>query len=496
MGEDGRSRVTVTTDADAAFDALQRRLVDHWPRISEWTDEPQTVVVLPSFPLDPELLRSVEVLLPAYEQRFLFLLFLLRQPRCRVVLLTSVPVEDWIIDAYLALVPGTDPEDARSRLVRIDAGDPGPEHLAAKLLRRPDLLAAIRAEVDDPERAHIVGFGVSSTERDLALALDLPVYGAAPRFEVLGSKSGCRSLFADVGVNHPAGARDLRGAKAVADALASLRRDRPDARAFVVKLDDGVSGMGNVVLRDVPAGPGAAAAAVAALDPTYLARLSGQGAVLEELIESPSIRSPSVQLRVTPAGEVQMLSTHDQILGGPEGQTYVGCRFPADPGYAVDIARDAEAVGRRLAGLGVWGRLAVDFVVARDGDGPWRSWAIEVNLRKGGTTHPFLTLQFLTDGVYQPADAAFVLPDGGVRAYVATDGLHVEGLGRVGGRGVLEAAAAAGLAYQPDRRAGVVFHMLPAVEAADKIGLTAIAGGRREADELYDEVVELLSRLC
>ena len=46
------------------------------------------------------------------------------------------------------------------------------------------------------------------------------------------------------------------------------------------------------------------------------------------------------------------------------------------------------------------GRFAVDFVVVEDADGEWTAYAIELNLRKGGTTHPFLTLQFLTDGHY------------------------------------------------------------------------------------------------
>ena len=32
-------------------------------------------------------------------------------------------------------------------------------------------------------------------------------------------------------------------------------------------------------------------------------------------------------------------------------------------------------------------------------------YAIELNLRKGGTTHPFLTLQFLTDGTYDAVTA-------------------------------------------------------------------------------------------
>ena len=37
-------------------------------------------------------------------------------------------------------------------------------------------------------------------------------------------------------------------------------------------------------------------------------------------------------------------------------------------------------------------------VLRKQADGSWQHNAIEINLRKGGTTHPLLTLQFLTDG--------------------------------------------------------------------------------------------------
>jgi hypothetical protein len=39
----------------------------------------------------------------------------------------------------------------------------------------------------------------------------------------------------------------------------------------------------------------------------------------------------------------------------------------------------------------VIGRLAIDFV-ARDDEQRWHPFAIELNLRKGGTTHPYETL--------------------------------------------------------------------------------------------------------
>ena len=70
------------------------------------------------------------------------------------------------------------------------------------------------------------------------------------------------------------------------------------------------------------------------------------------------------------------------------------------------------------------GRFALDFVVVRNDSGAWEGYAIELNLRKGGTTHPFLTLQFLTDGRYDPEAGVFTAPGGQPKCFVATD--HLE----------------------------------------------------------------------
>ena len=69
------------------------------------------------------------------------------------------------------------------------------------------------------------------------------------------------------------------------------------------------------------------------------------------------------------------------------------------------------AVAQGLANRGVMGRFATDFVsIPREGGG-FDHYAIEVNLRKGGTTHPFLTLRFLTDGAYDPTTGEFYAQD-------------------------------------------------------------------------------------
>ena len=55
--------------------------------------------------------------------------------------------------------------------------------------------------------------------------------------------------------------------------------------------------------------------AVDGVSPTaYLRKLAAHGGVVEERITGRDLRSPSVQLEITPAGAVTLLSTHDQIL--------------------------------------------------------------------------------------------------------------------------------------------------------------------------------------
>ena len=67
--------------------------------------------------------------------------------------------------------------------------------------------------------------------------------------------------------------------------------------------------------------------------------------------------------------------------------------------------------------------VAIDFMTVHR-DGVWHTTAIEINLRKGGTTHPFLMLQFLTDGEYDTATGVFHSLNGNPCYYHATDNLQ------------------------------------------------------------------------
>jgi len=489
-------------DAQARFDALQEKLVPLWHSMERMTEDEQTIVVVCSMTLDePNIPASV---IQAYEERFLFLLLLLRQPRARLVYVTSQAVNPSVIEYYLDLLPGVIPSHARQRLFLVSPLDGSSRPLSEKLLERPRLLQRIRELVIDPARAHLVPFNTTELERDLALALGIPMYGADPRFFHYGTKTGCRRLFAEQGVRHPLGREGLTSIGEVAEAIAEMRAEHPGMAQAIVKLNEGVSGEGNAIvdlagLAD-EATPAEIEERLQAMQfelpeithSSYVEMLGRRGAVVEERITGEEFRSPSVQLRVTPLGKLEVLSTHDQLLGGPSGQSYLGCVFPADSAYAATITEDAVKVGERLAREGVLGRFAMDFVAVKRPDGSWETYAIELNLRKGGTTHPFLTLQFLTDGAYDAEKAVFTAPSGQQKHFVASD--HVENplYRTLTADDLFDLAVRTGLHFDQSRQKGVVFHMMSALGEHGRTGLTAVAESPEEAHALYEQAVATL----
>jgi hypothetical protein len=470
------------------FAELQAQFRSIWPNVTLRTigDVERTVVVVHSISLDvPDQLIPV---FPAYEERFLCLvLSLLRAPRSRVIYVTSQPIHPRVVDYFFSLVPELDTPEARSRFEAVSLVDGRNEPLTRKLLQRPGVLERIRRLIGRPEMAMIIPFCMTSDEVELAEALQLPIYGSDPALNWLGSKTGSRRVFAEEDVPHPVGL-DVRSSDDLAEALKELRTRSSSARTAVLKLDLGVSGLGNSFI-DLSAAERGPREAVALEDEDidvdqYLALLDEQGGIVEERIEGDDFRSPSVQLRVSPSGMVDIMSTHDQILGGANGQTYFGCHFPADPAYAPRIAAEALKVGRRLAREGVIGRAAVDFAVV-ERDGVWEPSALEINLRCGGTTHPLFALTSLTDGVYEPLAGEWRTRMGEIKHYAATDHLDSPAYRSLTPDDLLDVVENAGLGWDDEREVGVVLHMVSAIAVAGRIGLTAIGDTLDEARQRY-----------
>ena len=515
----------VASDSETEFDRLQNKLVPLWKSIERFNQDPQTIVVVPSMSI--EAIDSGAVM-QAYEERFLFLLLLLRQPRARLIYVTSQTILPSIIDYYLDLLPGVIPSHARQRLFLPSPMDGSVRPLSDKLLERPRLIERIRSLIMDPDRAHLVPFNTTNREKELALRLGIPMYGADPKFFPLGTKSGCRKIFMEENVPHPLGRENVGSKEELLNAITDMRGKKPLVRQVMVKLNEGVSGEGNAIIdlrglapvagiddagrQHVSTRPGSPIPATkeqAALEErlrrmkfelegvtydSYMKKLQERRGVVEERIMGEEFRSPSVQLRVTPLGKVELLSTHDQLLGGPSGQSYLGCVFPADTAYAGLISKEAGKVGRRLAKEGVIGRFALDFVVVRAKNGKWEPYAIEINLRKGGTTHPFLTLQFLTDGTYNPETGIFTAPNGQQKFFVASDHVESARYRTLTPDDLFDIVVRHNLHFDQTRQTGVVFHMMSALGELGRTGLTAVGNSHEDAKATYNRAVAVLDK--
>ncbi|MPZ72753.1 MAG: ATP-grasp domain-containing protein [Nitriliruptorales bacterium] len=473
------------------FDELQRRLSERL-RDSPPEQGTQTMVVCPSISFPVAELRKI-VGIQFYEERLLCLTLLLRDPELEIVYPTSVAIDDAIIEYYLSWLP--DPAGARERLHLVAVGDVNPRALTDKLLSRPDLLAALRGKVRDPLRSLILPFNVTHSEARLAEVLGIPLYGPHPDLVDLGSKSGARRVAVAAGVKVFEGAGDLYSVEAIERAVDRIRRARPDAPAVVAKLNHGFSGQGNVVLplagmrRPLQASTAVFCASEESWE-TFAPKVEADGAIVEELARAPGVVSPSVQLRILSSTSIEIVSTHDQILGGPDEQVYLGCRFPADGVYRREIQEAALRVGEVLAARGVIGSLGIDFVVVPD-QGVHLS---EINLRSGGTTHPFLMVRYVAEGEYDPVTGE-LLVNGVPRVYKASDNIKSERYVGLRPADVIAAVARAGLAYDHTAGTGATLHLLGALPGYGKYGLVCIAGSHEEAGELYQRVVQTVDRL-
>ena len=470
--------------------------------------EDESVVVVPSISIERTTPGSGTVM-QAMEERALFLLLLLRQPRLRMIYVTSQPISEPIVEYYLGLLPGVIPSHARARLTLIPVGDASSTALSAKLLARPRLLREIRSLIPNRERCHLIPYNTTPLERDVALSLGIPMYGADPRLSDLGSKTGCRRMFEELSVRCPVGAEDLHTVDDIVAGVQSMRARRPSLNQAIVKLNEGVSGAGNALmdLHDLPAvgSPDEAAAiteCVHRLQPesekltveAYLAAFEKHGGIVEERITgygADQSERPDAGI----ARRYRRVAVHPRPASRRCERAEVSrLRVPRRSRYAASIAEPAMAIGRHLAKLGVLGRFAVDFVVVQDESGAWTPYAIELNLRKGGTTHPFLTLQFLTDGTYDGERGVFLTPAGSPKYLVATDHFEDDRLKALTVTELFDSVVRHGLHFDQARRTGVVFHMISCLTECGRVGLTAVGDSPEEAQRIYDEAQAVLLR--
>ena len=169
----------VDIDPDIRFGELQRQLrAARWPMGDGRPS--RLIVVVTSINLDESVMARHAEQVAILEERGLWLLLALRRPWVRVAAVLRRPLPAEVLDYYLSLIPGA--LDAAERLTVISLDDVSHRPLAEVLLDSPGALAQLRELVgDDPSTAFIQPFNVTTAERDVAVAINAPVYGVDHR---------------------------------------------------------------------------------------------------------------------------------------------------------------------------------------------------------------------------------------------------------------------------------------------------------------------------
>ncbi len=488
------------------FRLLQEQLRHRFRTQNEQQLNDQDVLVIPSLTLDRQQLEKIPGV-HQYEERLLFSLIRLRSPRMRLIYVTSQPIHPSVIDYYLYLMPGIPVNHARDRLLLFSTYDASPKPLTQKILERPRLISRIQQALR-PNKSYMMCFNSTPLERELSLQLGIPLFAVDPDLNYWGTKSGSRQIFAECGVPHPDGSPLVWTVDDLAEAAAELWGRQPNLERMVIKLNEGFSGEGNAILDLRSLQDLTSQEQVKTLKnqfsnlrfqsqeetwETFSPRIPELGAIVEAFIEGKTKESPSVQCDIQPDGTVVVLSTHDQILGGPDGQVFQGCRFPADQAYRLKLQEIGEKVGQNLAEKGALERFGIDFVAVREENSTnWDVNAIEINLRRGGTTHPFMTLKLLTNGYYDFKTGLFYSQQSRPKFYIASDNLQKEQYQGLLPNDLMDIIANHQLHFDSSTETGTVFHLMGCLSRYGKLGLTCIGNSPQQAQQIYDQVVAVL----
>jgi hypothetical protein len=495
-------------DESVHFKELQQRLVEQFEKSFPDKKAPKTVIIIPSLTMDTEILSKINGI-THYEERLLCLLLLLRMPRTHVVYVTSMPVDPIIIDYYLHLLPGVTGYHANQRLSLLSCYDASSRPLTEKILERPRLIERIKKSIPEGHATHMACFNVTPLERTLAIQLDVPIYGCDPDLFELGNKTNSRKIFKECGLMVPDGFEDLHTEEDITKALYELKVKHPSLKKAVVKINDGFSGDGNGIFyyegiedqtepQEWIKQQLSTELKIVAAELSYelfIFKFQHMGGIVELFVEGETKISPSVQCRISPTGDCDVVSTHDQELGGDSGQIFIGAHFPAHIDYAVEIGKMGKCVAENLRDRGVLGRFAIDFISVKEKD-QWRHYAIEINLRKGGTTHPFIMLEFLTDGVYNAEDGIYHTATGQPRYYFSSDNLKSEKYIGTTPHDLIDIAMLHELHYDGALQEGVMFHLIGALSQFGKLGVVCVGSSRERVKMYYDRTVGILDLEC
>lgn len=502
------------------FSKLQRRLKIN-KRLSYFNYRGErTLVVIAGMNADNVNLKKV-VGLTYYEERMLFFLFLLKYKNTKIIYVTSKGFNEKLFDYYLSLVSKNPKKisSLKSRLTHVAINDNRVISVTEKTLENSEIIRKIKKAIENPKTAQLRCYNPSLMERKLALKLGIPLFGGGQKFDFLGTKSGGRKAFRLAGINYIPGYSYLKNFDELTVAMAKLMRDHPYYKKLMVKLDLSSSGRGNAIFKvkeflkenDIEISSKInieklakqikknfckyVSFQMAGQDcAEYIKEYYQKGGIAELYIPGENKYSPSVQLLINPDGKPIILSTHEQILGGPDKQKYLGCLFPARTSHRKIIIKEAKKVAAWMAKKGLVGYFGIDFVVVYKDKNPIpKVYPIEINLRKGGTTHPFRIAHFLTSAKYNSRQGMLYCGKTPIY-YLAMDIIYNKNYKKIGPMELIDLVQKSSVNFNKNTKRGVLVFMPGTIKKYGRFGAICIGHTRKEAERYYKRLIKLVDK--
>jgi len=392
----------------------------------------RTIVVMPSISFPHENLKGI-LGIEHYEARSLWEILAANCPRTKIIFITS---RKMIIENIKHLLSSSkNGASIRQRVSFISLDDLRVDvPLGDKLLARPDLIRIIKNKIN-PSETYLESFISTDCEKKVAQALGIVSFGSFDQY--WATKSGNRKIFQECGINFADGINDIYSESQLKLAIVSLWEKYPLITKHMMKLDTGVSGDGNAIVQHkitfdefktlgqpqkdkyLDAILLNAKYQSKCMEWSEYSKQITEGMIIELFISGELRCSPSAQGKIHPDGHVELLSTHEQILD-ENGMKFLGGTFPASKDYRETLTQYTDLIGKELATRGVIGSYSIDFLLSEE-NGKTIVWVIEINIRKGGTTHPYFTAKYLTNSRYDSAKGVLINDKNQEVVYISND---------------------------------------------------------------------------
>jgi hypothetical protein len=483
----------------------RKRLKEIFDLIDEGNEKVQ-IIACPSISLKREDIEKI-VAIDLYEMRSLWQILYAVKKNIHVLYLSSNPVETENVKHLLKCV-GLDKE-VRSRISFYDLADFGGLNLSEKVINSGKFLNILEKQIEKFP-TFLMPFNYTDIERRLAGMLGIPVFGCHPTLNYWQTKSGNKTIFRRADIPMPEGVENIKTREDIMFGVMNLWRQFPEQMKYMVKLDSGVSGEGNALLTlDMEFVKFDQLSIKEKLDyiearlmdmrfqqkdldfPEFAERME-IGGIIEIFLEGEDFYSPSSQGYIHPNLNVELLATHEQVLD-ESGMKFLGCRFPAPIDIRTKIANWTKQIGAELSQIGVIGFFSVDYIVYKNEKGVEEIKVIEINIRQGGTTHPYQTAKLVTNAKFNDSKGILESSNGNPVHYFANDNFCLENLKATAPKNLIGHLEKKNVLFNPSTQKGAVLHMLNSMSRFGKIGYTIIGSSNDEVDGMRLELEKVVN---